>query len=236
MTQTVGAHSIGGADEGAGGKKKRWAGWLIALGLLALLGLLAFLVARNTGDEGDTDGVDLSNDRQGGATEATNAASNAADSASRAATTATGGSVTTAAPGIGSVTTAAPTAGAGTVAAALTTGSDDVLALAGTNQLAGVSGRPVQGRAVTVESVVADEGFWVGNSATQRVFVFMTPQARTASGESPFQVSANQQVNLTGAMRAGPDPAALGVDEAEGAAQLTAQGQYVEATSLSLAQ
>ena len=93
----------------------------------------------------------------------------------------------------------------------------------------------MSGNGVAVESVVADEGFWVGPNANDRVFVSLLPQARGSGGESPFQVRTDQRVELAGALRPVPaNLAGLGVDEAEGAAQLRSQGQYIEATSVRL--
>jgi hypothetical protein len=83
--------------------------------------------------------------------------------------------------------------------------------------------------------VVADEGFWVGSSAQDRVFIFLTPEARTRQGESPFQVRAGQRVTLEGSLKPVPaDITPFGVDAAEGADQLRQQGQYVEATRIAL--
>jgi hypothetical protein len=57
------------------------------------------------------------------------------------------------------------------------------------------------------------------------VFVFLTPEARNSEGESPFQVKAGQQVNLTGGVDKLPsDLTPLGVDKSEGADQLRRQG------------
>lgn len=83
-------------------------------------------------------------------------------------------------------------------------------------------------------SVVADEAFWVGEPG-RRVLAFLTPQARTKAGESPFQVQAGQRVQLTGTVRPLPnDLTPFGVDKAEGADELRRQGHYVEATTVAL--
>ena len=60
---TTGARSLSGRRAPLG-----WLPWA-ALGLLGLLGLVAFLVIRNVADAGDQPGVDVTNDRLGGATE-----------------------------------------------------------------------------------------------------------------------------------------------------------------------
>lgn len=133
---------------------------------------------------------------------------------------------------------AAPDAGAGAGAggASLTADGQDLLAAAAGGSIAERAGQAVTGTA-TVESVVSDEGFWVGSSADDRVFVFLTPQARQSQGESGFQVTAGQTVSLGGAVTAleeSPE-VAEGVTAEEGADQLTSQGAYVRADSVELA-
>ena len=126
---------------------------------------------------------------------------------------------------------AAPDAGA-----SLTADGEDVLAAAARGSLADRAGQAVTGTAV-VESVVSDEGFWVGSSAQDRVFVFLTPEARQSQGESGFQVTAGQTVQLEGALTTleeSPE-VAEGVTADEGADQLTEQGAYVRADSVTLA-
>ena len=184
-------------DRSIGGRRTplSWLPWL-ALALLGLLGLIAFLVIRNAGDAGDKPGIDLTNDRLGGATESGSSSG-----------------------GQGS----------------LTAGGRSLLPLSAAGPLGNLSGQAVTGKGVTVESVVADEGFWVGPNANDRVFVSLLPQARGSGGESPFQVRKGQRVELAGNLRPVPaNLAGLGVDEAEGAAQLRSQGQYIEASSVRL--
>ena len=121
-------------------------------------------------------------------------------------------------------------------APALKVGEQDLLGLASSGGLGGVVGQPVTGTG-TVESVVSDEGFWVGSSPTDRVFVFLTPQARQSSGESGFQVKAGQTVELTGST-VGIDqaPEAVGgVAPNEGLDQLRQQGSFVRADAVKLA-
>ena len=79
------------------------------------------------------------------------------------------------------------------------------------------------------------EGFWVGTSPTDRVFVFLTPGARSTEGESPFQVEAGQSISLEGTLVPLPGaPETPGVEAAEGADQLLQQGHIVEATVIAL--
>lgn len=87
------------------------------------------------------------------------------------------------------------------------------------------SGQQATATAVTVESVPADEGFWIGSSDTQRIWVQLT-----GSGESPFTVKAGQKATFTGRVTAHDAgfPTKVGVTTAEGADQLVAQKQHVQ--------
>ncbi|MCW2680980.1 MAG: hypothetical protein JWM62_2381 [Frankiales bacterium] len=135
----------------------------------------------------------------------------------------------------GSGGSAASVAQQGDAPAVLSAGGQDLLGLPG-GRVAELAGEQASGTA-RVESVVADEGFWVGSDATRRVFVFLTPEARRSAGESGFQVQAGQTVQLQGTVKpSSPEFArAAGVTGAEGAGQLASQGGYVEATEVRLA-
>ena len=94
--------------------------------------------------------------------------------------------------------------------------------------LAAYSGQDVTGTSVPVESVVSDEGFWVGESQQDRVFVQLD-----VSGESPFKVTAGQTVSFAGVLRElSGDPLTVGVTDPEGASMLKQQGQYIVASQL----
>jgi RNA polymerase sigma factor (sigma-70 family) len=100
-----------------------------------------------------------------------------------------------------------------------------ILPLAGRPPLARYAGKDVQGRGVPVQTVAANEGFWIGTSARDRVWVQLT---RTR--ESPFAVKAGQRVWFAGRMVANaPDfPNRVGVTAAEGASLLRQQGYHIE--------
>ncbi len=127
---------------------------------------------------------------------------------------------------------------AGPVAAepgTLTAGGADVLVdAAALGRLASLQGQEAAGRNLAVQAVVADEGFWVGPSAQQRTFVYLTPQARESSGESSLRVRQGQRVDLSGTVTGltPADPARLGVTDAEGARQLAAQKAYIRASEV----
>ena len=108
--------------------------------------------------------------------------------------------------------------------------------LGSTGALRGHVGQQADGKGVLVQSVVSDEGFWVGSSASQRVFVHLSQASRDGQAESPYQVRAGDHVDLTGTVqRLGSTSARdFGVTAAEGASQLTSAGAFVEAKSVSL--
>jgi len=87
-------------------------------------------------------------------------------------------------------------------------------------------GQQAQARGVSVLSVPADEGFWVGTSQTDRVWVQLVGKG----GESPYQVKAGDKVDFTAKIvgHTSSFAAQVGVDAAEGAAQLTAEKTHIE--------
>lgn len=203
-----------------------WLPWLL-LGLLALLLALTFLVINAVDDDGP-DGSAGDSLGQVGASDGSGA--NGQDGEGQSGGTSTGGQSGTA----GSSGGGAPAAGA--AGAALTAGSQDLLNLPG-NRIGSLAGQAATGQA-KVQSVVADEGFWVGESEAKRVFVFLTPQARQSAGESGYQVKAGETVSLEGSVKRSDAGFAerAGVEESEGSRQLVDQGGYIEATKVALAQ
>ncbi|MEJ7584444.1 MAG: sigma-70 family RNA polymerase sigma factor [Acidimicrobiales bacterium] len=97
----------------------------------------------------------------------------------------------------------------------------DILA---SGSLARFAGRPVEADAATVESVSADEGFWLGQGPGQRIWVQLIGQ-----GESPIEVEAGKRMSFSGRLVVhGADySGGLGLDPAE-AAELTAAGAHIE--------
>lgn len=138
---------------------------------------------------------------------------------------------TGAAPSAGA--SAAPGAGTGTgsgaAAGTLTAGDTALLPLAGAagpnGELTALVGRQVTGQAVAVQSVPSDEGFWIGTSETDRVWVALTVPA----GESPYQILPGQTLDLTGTVAAHDAGYAQqqGIDAAEGADQLTREAAHL---------
>ena len=121
------------------------------------------------------------------------------------------------------------TAGSGSI----TAGSTDLLPLSsqGGGALQQYEGQNVQGSSVAVESVVSDEGLWVGESQEERMFVFLD-----LPGESGPDIDAGDTVSFSGTVEAVPqgfEERFGGIEAEEGADQLSSQGSYIEVTSLS---
>ncbi len=111
---------------------------------------------------------------------------------------------------------------------------EDLLALSA-GDLAARAGQSVTGSA-RVQSVVSDEGFWVGTRRS-RVFGFLAPEARGGSGESGLRVRRGRTVQLTGDLvRLAEHPeAADGVTGAEGRGDLERSQALVLGRSVELA-
>lgn len=141
----------------------------------------------------------------------------AATSALPTATTATASATSTASAGA---------AAAGTVTAA---GAD---LLSAPQNLSASDGQPAVAQGVKVQSVPADEGFWVGSSEQDRLWV----QLSGTGGESTYKVKEGDTVNFTGtvARAAGDFTAKAGLTAAEGADQLTEQGFYISVPASSV--
>ena len=204
--RSSGSYSVGG-DDGA----RRRPAWLIPLVLLGLL-LIGLLLWRL-----------LSNH----------------DSDSKAAAVPT--------PSAGIITSAPATPSAGASGAPTATGAagesgDGQLLLGGqsvlplpatSTSLSQYTGTTATAKSVQVQSVPADEGFWVGSSAADRVWVQLTGQA----GESGYTVKAGDRVDFSNGRTVANKSGfanSVGVDAAEGAAQLTGQGQHIEVAKSAL--
>lgn len=222
MTQTNrpdpgGRRSPGSYSVGGDGARRRPA-WLIPLALLGLL-LLGLLLWRLLSDN-DSD---------------TTAAAVPTPSAARA--TATSAPVS---PSVTASATATPAAtGSGSSAGVpadgqLLLGGQSVLPLPATGaDLGRYTGTTATARAVQVQSVPADEGFWVGTSTTDRVWVQLTGQA----GESGYTVKQGDRIDFSNGRTVAHNAGfagRTGVSAAEGAAQLTGQGQHVEVAKSAL--
>lgn len=202
-----GATPVGGGNRGGGRKR----GLLLGALLVAILIIAALLLSR-CGSDDDADGKSDAADR-----------TTSSDSTSSSSTSSS------------SSGSSAPSSSAGPAAGAaqgqiVTAGGDSVLELAAgadaAAALGSLSGQPVTGTAVQVLSVPADEGFWVGSSDQDRVWVQLTGEA----GESPYQVTEGDLVDFEGTVvtHDASFAASVGVDEAAGAMQLTQQAAHLE--------
>jgi RNA polymerase sigma factor (sigma-70 family) len=84
-------------------------------------------------------------------------------------------------------------------------------------------GRSVVANAVVVQSVATHNGFWVGPNPRQRVWVELIGPLR------PLQLSVGDHVSFVAPLvsQVGTYPVSAGVDPANGAAQLSAQGAHI---------
>ena len=195
----------GATSVGAPRRKRGGLLLAIAAAIVAVLLLLLLLSRCGNGDD----------DQSGAAGSSSSAASSSAGTSSAAGSSA---SPSGASPAVGQPSSV--------VAADGTAVLDPAAPADPTAVLGRVSGQTVTGTAVQVLSVPADEGFWIGSTDTQRVWVQLTG----AVGESPYQVRQGDRVDFTGTVVAHDAgfPATVGLGDATGAAQLAAQGQHVE--------
>ncbi|MEU4625386.1 hypothetical protein AB0G04_36120 [Actinoplanes sp. NPDC023801] len=194
---------------GGGPTRRKWLLPLL-LGLLALIALLV-LLSQCGGDDKDDDRPAATPTTTATATATVTSPANTSPAAPSAAATGTG-----------------QAGGAGTVTAAGT----NLLDAASAATLSAQDTQQAVGRAVKVQSVPADEGFWVGTSEQDRLWV----QLSGTRGESDYKVKQGDTVDFTGTVtKAASDFATkVGVTAAEGADQLVQQGYYVSVPASSV--
>ena len=117
-------------------------------------------------------------------------------------------------------------------AGSVTADGDDLLTAQTSISQGGHDGEQAVGHAVKVQSVPADEGFWVGTSSTDRLWV----QLSGTQGESDYKVKQGDAIDFTGTVKAADKGFATGVGltTEEGADQLTQQGHYISVPSSSV--
>jgi hypothetical protein len=203
---------VGGGTRGGGRRRALLVGALLLAALVALL----LLLSQCTGDdpEAGSDPAAQTSQGAGGSTSASAGPSSAGPASSGAAAPSS---------------SAAPSGGAAGGGQVVTVDGRSVLALAaGTDAaaaLGGLAGQPVTATGARVLSVPADEGFWLGTSETERVWVQLTGEA----GESPYQVQEGDLVDFEGTVEAHDAAFAeqVGIDDAEGAQQLADQAAHL---------
>jgi hypothetical protein len=128
---------------------------------------------------------------------------------------------------------AGTTAGATSGAGSLTARGESLLPVP-SGGLADFEGEPATGKDVTVQSVVKDEGFWVGSSQQDRVYVEYGGDVG-ANENQGVEPAVGDRVNLTGPVRPAPaNPAQtlnLGTEDAR---TVSDQGGYVNADSVEI--
>lgn len=100
----------------------------------------------------------------------------------------------------------------------------DAVALSDTDRLAQMAGGPVEGSNLPVESVPANEGFWLG-CADGRVWIQLM-----GVGESRERFTPGQRLDFNGTLVSHPDDfsTSAGVNESQGATELDRQRIHVE--------
>ena len=99
-----------------------------------------------------------------------------------------------------------------------------VLPLPPDRRLERFAGALVEANTVEVHSVVSDEGFWIGQTASDRIFVHLL-----AAGESRVTVTPQSRVSFLGVMRQNPPRlSSLGVTSAEGEKLLNREGHHIQ--------
>lgn len=197
-----GAHTASGEQPA----KKKFPWWLL---LLALLGLALVLWLLNRGGD------------DGAATDA-QSGDQTTDQTQQDGGTDGDGSGNAAASGGG---------GAGADANGQITAGDATVYPGNSGAITKHEGQKATGKNVTVESVVSDEGFWVGD-AQDRVFV----RLRTGGDESGPQVRAGDRVDFNGTVRSHDDAFArqMGVEGNEGAEELTKAGTHIDVPEVAI--
>ena len=205
--QQRGATPVGGGDRGGGRRR----GLLVGALLVAALVVLALLLSQCGGS-----------DPEAGSDPAAQTSQSAGSPSGPASSGPSSGSAAPSSSG-------APAGGSAAGGSVETADGRSVLALAagpdaGT-ALGGLADQPVTATGARVLSVPADEGFWLGASDAERVWVQLTGEA----GESPYQVREGDLVDLEGtvAPHDAGFPAEVGVDDAEGAQQLAEQAAHL---------
>lgn len=210
-----GATPVGGGSRGGGRRKALILGAL----LLALLVLAGLLLSQCGSDDPES-----ASDASAGASAST-PGSTASSAMSDGASTSSSSSSSSADGGGG---------GQGSI---VTADGESVLELAAggdaATALGGLADQAVTGTGVPVLSVPADEGFWVGTSEEQRVWVQLTGEV----GESPYQVQEGDTVDFEGTVVAHDAGFAdqVGLAEADGAAQLTEQATHLQVAKSAIA-
>jgi len=110
-------------------------------------------------------------------------------------------------------------------AGSLTSDGQNVFAeiLGGPGALEGLLGKDAEGTSVTVQEVVNEDGFWVGTSEEDRVFVEIEDD-----GAASIDVAKGDTVSFTGVIEQNIEAETYGLREEQGAQQFRDQGAHVQ--------
>ena len=199
-----------GADtaHGESPQRRKFPWWLLLLLGLAVLALLAFLLTRG-GDAGDgtaTSDQDSAQEADGAGGDGDGPSDGADGSAQD---------------------------NPDVVPGKITAGGATVYPLSEGFTVGDYDGQDVVGKAVAVESVVGDEGFWVGESADDRIYVLLT---NTGPDSAP-NVEAGDTIDFEGVVvqHGAGFAEQVGVDRSEGAQRLAALEGHIEIPEYRLA-
>jgi hypothetical protein len=225
-----GATPVGAPDE-RDATRPPWLIPLLAVLAVLLVALLIWLLVRDGGDDDELETA-ASPSATASASELPSETPEASDITTTEPTTqATSTATATASP----APAGTPSAPAGDADIALTAGTDEVFPLQSPDQDLSTFTGEVVGRSVPVESVPADEGFWLGTGPDQRVWVEIV----AIEGETPFTVQPGDTVSFRGAEFVPHDETyaeRLDIAPDEGGDQLTAQKAHVQVRSADLQQ
>jgi hypothetical protein len=191
--------------------RKQRSGWYWLISTVLLVAVLALLLSRFDRDAGTATGA-TSRENPAGVTQKPKHEPGSRSSVRDAAATPVQGSLTT--------------------AQVLTVDDKPMLSRTASGRpgdLIRFVAKPVRARGVPVQSVPADEGFWVGTSPTNRVWVQLRGPA-----ESAYDVEVGDTVSFAGRVvsHGAGFAASVGVSPAEGARELSRQrGHLVVAQS-----
>ena len=219
----TGAHPVGGDNYRR--RRPAWLFWLLGLLALIVLAIILFAIFHHSGNSKSTAAPASSPTDTSTAISPTPAATTTASTRPSAGATAS--------PGTGGGSGSGGSGSAGTAQRGqLLAGTASVLTRPSVQTLARYTGRSATANHVRVLSVPANEGFWIGSTTKNRVWVQLT-----GAGESGYTVHAGDLVSFTNGTVAsnGPSyPSKVGVTEAEGADQLAAEGQHINVPQSSL--
>ena len=117
----------------------------------------------------------------------------------------------------------------------LTADGQSILPGAGKGKLTKYNGQKGEGRGVVVQSIVKGEGFWVGTSQSDRVYVeYGGDVGQNENGYKPQKTGV--KVNLNGPVRAAPEQPAKNLKLSPADAQLVeSEGIYINADNVEAA-